>query len=176
MCPDSAPRSEDIQVHVVADDQALADRMVAALSNGRWTNIPTIRSMRLTRTAYVLSGRHQGHIGRMVGVAGFEAYRDGADRAIGPRRNVFAVATKFTSRGDSVSLTTSQCLIDAPMGRSGVIVFVELPPQAGMPDANTLLSWRWWVCANAGMHVGKIVYHVGPLGAASDLWADIDAA
>jgi hypothetical protein len=61
------------------------------------------------------------------------------------------------------------------MGRLGLVVFVELPRQAGVVDMNSLLAWRWWVNMRVGREVGRIVYHVGPLGSASDVWADIEA-
>jgi hypothetical protein len=81
MCPESAPRTEDLEVHVIGDNQGLVESMVAALSNGQWTNIPTIRSLKLSETAYRMDVEEQGRVRARVRVAGFDASRAGAGTA-----------------------------------------------------------------------------------------------
>jgi hypothetical protein len=81
MCASAAPQANDLQVMVVGDNHEVIENLIAALSNGRWTNVPAIRSLMLSNTAIRMDTEDEERIGEFLEVTGFHGLRTETDLA-----------------------------------------------------------------------------------------------
>jgi hypothetical protein len=176
MCAAAAPRTGDIQVRVIGDDEYLVDNLIAALSNGGWRNVAAIRSLNLVGAAVRTDTGDPQRMGEVVRSRGFMAFRHQADAATVDWREVYAITTRFSTSVQLEPHRTSYWLINALDQGQNVVLFVQLPHQAEIAQVNVSLGWRFWVTVKGKRAPNRVVYHDRPLDANANVWPDIAAA